>query len=289
MSQAVVVHSLPGAVEVREKFQEVLAFQRLVHQHLVPDHDFGIIPGTQKPTLLKPGAEKLVKLLELADCYVIESSIEDWDRPLFTYTIKCQLKRTDGLIAAEGLGQCSTMEDRYRWRWVFESDIPVDLDKASLKKRTGTGKNGRPYTQYRTPNDDIYTQINTVLKMAKKRALVDAALSVGRLSDLFTQDMEDIRPSTVEGDFREMPEQAPASATPSQSEAVKQTAERIQEGAPDPIPFPDEPSNDDMICKCGKPRVRRGGIKNGKAWAAMFCVVNGADGKSVCQPEWLEV
>jgi len=34
--------------------------------------------------------------------------------------------------------------------------------------------------------------VNTVLKIAKKRALVDATLSVTRSSGLFTQDVEDI-------------------------------------------------------------------------------------------------
>src|SRR3990167_8783440 len=140
MSQALVVSNLPGAVEVREKFAEVLAFQQLVHQHLVKDHDYGTIPGTQKRTLLKPGAEKLGKLLDRADCYLTEGSVEDWDRPLFSYTIKCQLKRMDGGIVAEGLGQCSTMEDRYRWRWVFDRDIPQDTAKESLIRRTGQGK-----------------------------------------------------------------------------------------------------------------------------------------------------
>jgi len=39
---------------------------------------------------------------------------------------------------------------------------------------------------------DPYTMDNTVLKMAKKRALVDAALLVASLSDVFTQDLEDM-------------------------------------------------------------------------------------------------
>ena len=37
-----------------------------------------------------------------------------------------------------------------------------------------------------------YTLVNTILKMAKKRALVDATLSAGRLSNIFTQDIEDM-------------------------------------------------------------------------------------------------
>ena len=37
-----------------------------------------------------------------------------------------------------------------------------------------------------------FTFINTVLKMAKKRALVDAVLNISATSGIFTQDIEDI-------------------------------------------------------------------------------------------------
>ena len=38
-----------------------------------------------------------------------------------------------------------------------------------------------------------------ILKMAKKRAYVDAALSVASLSDIFTQDLEDMPDMTISG------------------------------------------------------------------------------------------
>jgi hypothetical protein len=82
------------------------------------------------------------------------------------------------------------MESKFRYRWVFDNQIPKNYLKDALITKTGRGKNG-PFTTYRIDNDDIFSQVNTLLKMAKKRALVDAALSAGRLSDLFTQDMEE--------------------------------------------------------------------------------------------------
>ncbi len=45
---------------------------------------------------------------------------------------------------------------------------------------------------YRVPNPDIYTLVNTILKMAEKRALVAATLIGCNASEFFTQDMEDI-------------------------------------------------------------------------------------------------
>ncbi len=41
-------------------------------------------------------------------------------------------------------------------------------------------------------NDNPADDYNTVLKMAKKRALVDAVLTATAASDIFTQDLEDI-------------------------------------------------------------------------------------------------
>jgi len=43
----------------------------------------------------------------------------------------------------------------------------------------------------RVQNPDVADTINTVLKMAKKRAHVDAAIALARCSDMFTQDVED--------------------------------------------------------------------------------------------------
>jgi len=61
----------------------------------------------------------------------------------------------------------------------------------------------------RVENEDIYSQVNTILKMAKKRALVDAALSAGRLSQVFTQDIEDMGL----GQIIEVEEKQPPQAT----------------------------------------------------------------------------
>ena len=56
-----------------------------------------------------------------------------------------------------------------------------------------TDKYGR--TKYKINNPDICSLVNTILKMAKKRAFIDAVLQVASLSEVFTQDVEDM------GDF----------------------------------------------------------------------------------------
>ncbi|MFA6307089.1 MAG: hypothetical protein WC639_04770 [Patescibacteria group bacterium] len=201
--------TLPDEQSFRNGIEAVNKFQKLVHACMVPNHDYGVIPGTNKPTLLKPGAEKIAKLLGLADTYEVVEKIEDWNKPFFSYLIKCRLVSVrDGVVISEGLGECNSYESKYRYRWVGDRDLPPDADISKLARQERKSKSGGHWTVYRLDNEDIFSQVNTLLKMAKKRALVDASLSAGRLSDVFTQDIEDIgdRPVVVDD---ETPETTP--------------------------------------------------------------------------------
>lgn len=204
--------ALPDEQNFRRDIAAINQFQKIVRSNLQDGHDFGVIPGTQKPTLLKPGAEKIAKLLGLADLYVILDKAEDWEKGFFRYLIKCSLVSVNSNVTiSEGLGECNSMESKYRWREskrkcpdcgaeaIIKGKAEFGGGWLCFKKTGGCGSkfpdNDISITEQtvgKVANDDIYTQVNTILKMAKKRALVDAALSAGRLSDLFTQDMEDI-------------------------------------------------------------------------------------------------
>lgn len=133
---------------------KIRSFQQIVQQTLVPGKDFGIIPGTDKPTMLKPGAEKILMLLGLSSSFEIMSCVEQFDSGFFSYNVRCTLFR-DCLKITEGVGHCNSRENKY-------------------------------------VKSDPYSIANTILKMARKRALVDASLTVASLSDLFTQDVEDM-------------------------------------------------------------------------------------------------
>lgn len=95
-----------------------------------------------------------------------------------------------GDVVATGDGFCSTREDKYGYRWVFESELAGSLDKEALPKRSWT-KGDRRFTKFRIANPDVASTYNTVLKMADKRALVCAVLKLPFVSELFTQDLED--------------------------------------------------------------------------------------------------
>ncbi|MFB2836865.1 hypothetical protein [Floridanema evergladense] len=128
--------------------------------------DFGVIPGTKKPTLYKSGAEKLVKLFGLHHRLELISKVEDYtgschglDFPLFVYHYKCQLLNKAGDIIAEGEATCSSAEWKYKKQGV----------------------------------QGIWNSQNTICKIAQKRCLVAAVLIGVGASEFFTQDLEDFR------------------------------------------------------------------------------------------------
>jgi hypothetical protein len=171
--------------------------KRFVKSVMKEGSDYGIIPGTDKPTLLKPGAEKLNNIYGFYSEVEIMERTEDWDKPFFNYIVRATIysKRT-GIKESEGIGSCNSMESKYRYRWAFESDLPEELkdDKDSLKtKEIFSKKNNRKYKMFRIENEDIYSLVNTLQKMASKRAYIDATLKATRTSEMFTQDMEDIK------------------------------------------------------------------------------------------------
>lgn len=140
--------------QVQATMSKITQFQQVIQKTLHQGHDFGIIPGTDKPTLLKPGAEKILMMMGLRSEFEIVDSTRDFEKGFFQYQVRCRLLKGD-MVITEGLGACNTRERKY------------------LKM-------------------DPFTMDNTVLKMAKKRALVDASLLVASLSDVFTQDIEDM-------------------------------------------------------------------------------------------------
>ncbi len=148
--------------ELQATLQKIGAFQELVRTQLREGKDYGAIPGAgDRKVLLKPGAEKITVLLGLRSKFEIAGKVEDFESGFFAYMVRCSLVAPNGETVTEGLGQANTKERKY------------------IKQ-------------------DAYTLANTVLKMARKRALVDAALTVGSLSDLFTQDLEDMEGIAIE-------------------------------------------------------------------------------------------
>jgi hypothetical protein len=238
MTSEIVVFDPQAVVSLARDMQSAVILIR--DKVLVPNEDYGAIIDGGKPTLLKPGAEKLASAFKLSADPQIESIVENWETGLFYYRYRCVLThRETGQVWGSGIGSCSTHEEKYGYRWVGEDRVPAHLDKSALPTRSGSitefefaiqkaetgGKYGKPAeywqafndamnkgtairgerktakgmsvtwsiggTEYRIPNINVFDTVNTVDKMAQKRALVAAVLVATNASAFFTQDIED--------------------------------------------------------------------------------------------------
>lgn len=185
---------------------EVKAHVNLIQQVMAAVMKKGVhydtIPGTEKPTLLKPGAEVLMSTFRIA----VEPKVEDLSsEDEIRYRIFCVgTHQTTGTVLGTGLGECSSNEEKYKWRRaVCEPEFdetPEDRRRVKYGR-----KQGGHYTvqQVRTEPADV---ANTILKMAKKRALVDFTLTALAASDIFSQDLEEmpeeVREAVTEGEAR---------------------------------------------------------------------------------------
>jgi 5'-3' exonuclease len=180
-----------------EAYNRLVEFKAFIKQCLTPNVDYGRIPGCDKPVLFKPGAEKLAEIYGLAPEIELVHAVEDWERPLFVYRTKCRLvTKVDRGLIAECIGLCNSRETKYAGRWVYERQVPQHLEIERLKTREFRSKSGDSrgelVRQYRIPNEEIFDQVNTILKMSQKRAVVGAVIMATRSGGIFAQDVEDI-------------------------------------------------------------------------------------------------
>jgi len=228
------VLDIDGAMARR---QAVIEFTRRL---MVEGRDYGKVPGTgDKPTLLKPGAEKLASLFGLTPYFDPIETIMDWTgdahggEPFFFIRYRCTLRRGD-MAVGQGVGSCNSWEKKYRYR-KGERTCPQCGQPAIIKgkaeygggwvcfaKRGGCGYKFRdddpaildqPAGQVKNP--DAADVVNTIDKMAQKRALVAAVLIAVNASEMYTQDVEDYAADIVEGSWEPAP---PAQAAPSRSQ-----------------------------------------------------------------------
>ena len=210
--------------------KKIEQFQQLIRRNLKEGKDYGTIPGTPKPSLWKPGAEKIVILGKLRSTFEVLDETKDWENEFFQFEIRWNLWSGDNLIC-QGVGLCSSKEDKYRYRWLTEKKLPKNVNKDNLLFKEKAGKYGT-YKVYRIENTDVCSIANTILKMAKKRALIDAALLVGSLSDLFTQDIEDLPEEYVsKSESKQKPENKPKDEEDviSEEQAEVMEAEAVEE------------------------------------------------------------
>jgi hypothetical protein len=164
------------AISLSEAEERMKALNDFVTQMMQEGVDYGRLEGYSKPTLLKPGAEKLCDAFGFSKQVDVIQRIEEWEKGFFAYEVKVTLiNKQTGMMDAEGIGSCNSREKSFA-------------------------------------HQDPYTLVNTFLKMAKKRALIDAVLSATRASGIFTQDIEDFAGTQIK--------QNNEPATPKQREMI---------------------------------------------------------------------
>ncbi|MBV8900285.1 MAG: hypothetical protein JOY92_09270 [Verrucomicrobia bacterium] len=159
------------AIAIDTLVERVNLIKEAMKRCMVEGQHHGTIPGTKKPSLWKPGAELICTLFQLGTRYPKDSMLIERENGHFLFTLTCELFHIPtGRVVGEGVGAASTMEYRFR---VQTEDRYTD--------------HGQPIKAKYTP----YDFYNTVLKIAKKRAMVDAVLTASGASEIFTQDTED--------------------------------------------------------------------------------------------------
>lgn len=192
---------------VRSQLVEADFTDKSKHLASYGEGDFGIIPGTKKRCLLKPGAEKLLRLFNLGVRFkMVEKELDKVNNiALYTYKAEIYVIKS-GLVVAECDATANSQEVKYKERTVWKT-IKGD-----------NGKDVRTSTKEETP---IFDVINTLQKMAQKRALIGAVLLATGASEFFTQDMldsEDLEPKDSPRDVTPAPAAA-VSSEPKNSEA----------------------------------------------------------------------
>jgi hypothetical protein len=197
--------TIPAELTVEQMVEQVKKIQHLMSSVMKEGEHYGVIPGTDKPSLLQPGAQKLNFVFRLGDQ---NTQITQVDMPNGhrEYRVTLDIVHIpSGLVLSQGVGSCSTMETKYRYRNISDYEdtgLPIPADSKERKqeyRKQGFGMkkvNGvwlwvKYKDSTRVENPDIADTYNTVLKMANKRAYIHGTIKATAASDLFTQDVED--------------------------------------------------------------------------------------------------
>ena len=195
---------------ISEALMRVSLIQHVLSKIMKKDVHYGAsFPGDTKKNLLKPGADSLCMAFQLAPEFEITERDLGGDHR--EYQVICRLKtQQTGMLVASGVGTASTMESKHRYRnasmkcpkcgaeAIIKGKVEYGGGWVCFKKKNGCGatfKDGdesiEKQERGKVENTDPADQWNTVLKMSKKRAFVDATITATAASDMFTQDAEE--------------------------------------------------------------------------------------------------
>lgn len=273
-SQAVAVREQGGALgralTIDELHRNLQYVREVMAKEMKKGTDYGQIPGCgDKPGLFQPGAQKLLLTFNLCE-YVKKEVLREYPGFHREYEFTVAVKAPNGK-EWDGVGTCSTLETKYRYRKAERkcpkcghntiiAENPKFLKPGQVagwlcwKKKGGCGATFAAkdpeiagQSGERGENPDPAECWNTVRKMAFKRALVAAAINATNTSELWTQDLEDMRPNGS-GEADDSP--PPSDTTPPGKNAPAGRTGPSQPQKPGnggKIPFPTAASRSKMI------------------------------------------
>ena len=174
---------------IRETTQSIGLLQGMVKDVLIRGIDYGRIPGTPQDSLWDPGASQIIGSF---NCYCGQRRIlklEDSDERIVVCVEVPVVSRATQQEVGSGIGAASTLETKYKYRWVANpKQWGYDAAAAkTFKTKPGRDDDGNSTTLYRIPNPEHSELLNTIVKMASKRAEVDAAESLPGVASVLRQ------------------------------------------------------------------------------------------------------
>ena len=175
--------ALREIVAAEEARREII--REFISRQLKSGTDYGTITSNgreSKPSLFKPGAERICLLLQLRPRFSADrATLAMAGNPPGLFAYICRLMDSHGNIVGEGRGA------------------------AALTEREGW-------------------TVNNTIKICEKRAQVDAVLRVAGLSEIFTQDIEDLdQRQAMSHDAPRPPAPAEATTTPLPGHTARNT------------------------------------------------------------------
>lgn len=189
-----------GQMTIATLKEQVQIIQQVLTSVMKKGTHYDALPGCgEKPVLLKPGAEKIGMVFRIGSDPEIDRETDGFDT-FFHVRARLFDQRT-GNTLGYGVGDGSTAESKWAWRKAicheeFEATLEtrrrIHWQQKYANGRKQFDKAGNPVCeaveQVRQNPADI---INTVLKMAVKRAEVDGIRKVTACSDVFEQDIDE--------------------------------------------------------------------------------------------------
>lgn len=174
--------------EFSDQYNRLVVF---VKSKLIEGKDYGLIPGTEKKVLHKPGAEKVAFLFQLKINPKCIEKVEDWDNGFFFYKYRVELIHFGSeKFAGAAERSCNSKEKKYAFTTIAERFATDEQKQKAIGRKKNKKYGTLDLILAKTPYEAA-DQVNTIMAMAQKRAIVAAVVQATMASELFDADISE--------------------------------------------------------------------------------------------------